>query len=333
MIFPWQLSLSLAGYMATNRLQGRKRYPLVLMLEPTLRCNLSCAGCGRIHEEQEVAGRMLTMADCMAAVDEAGAPVVSLTGGEPLLHPQISRIVNGITARRRFVYHCTNGIRLAQSLPLFRPSPYFSWAVHLDGLAATHDRLAGRTGLFDTAIEGIRAAKRAGYQVRTNTTIYKGTDPQELKELFTLLTRLRVDGMMVAPAFSYERVEGDLFLSRNEAAAAFAPLYEERERYRFYHSPLYLEFLAGRRELQCTPWSTPTRNPKGWRRPCYLIADSYCGSFRELMDETPWQRYGVGHDPRCANCMVHCGFEASAIEETGKSLGDLWRTVQWSLAR
>jgi hopanoid biosynthesis associated radical SAM protein HpnH len=332
MIFPWQLSLSLARHIASNRLRGRKRFPLVLMLEPTLRCNLSCAGCGRIREAKEVDHRDLTAQECLAAVDEAGAPVVSLTGGEPLLHPRIWEIVRGITARKRFVYLCSNGVRLEESLRHFEPDPYFSFVVHLDGLAATHDRITGRTGVFATAVAAIRAAREAGYQVRTNTTLYKGARGDELDSLFALLSDLGVDGMMVTPAFGYERVDADIFLSREESAATFRPLYERRSRFRLYNTPTYLEFLAGRRTLTCRPWSTPTRNPKGWKQPCYLITDGYCSSFQELMEATPWERYGVGNDPRCANCMVHCGFEASSIDEATKSPADLWRLARWSMS-
>ena len=331
MIFPWQLSLSLGRYVAGNRLRGRERFPLVLMLEPTLRCNLACRGCGRIREEREVGGRMLTAAECLAAVDEVGAPVVSVTGGEPLLHPEVREIVGGIVARRRFVYLCTNGIKLEESLAGFRPSPYLSWVVHLDGLAATHDRMAGHPGLFHTALRGIVAAKEAGFQVRTNTTIYKGIEARELAELFALLQKLGVDGLMVAPAFSYERVDADVFLTREEAAAIMAPLYAARNAFRFCHSPAYLEFLAGRRPLRCTPWSTPTLSVKGWRQPCYLITDRYCRSFSELMESTPWERYGVGRDPRCAHCMVHSGFEASALDASLESPAAAWRTIRWSL--
>lgn len=332
MIFPWQLSLSLGRYITGNKLQGRERYPMVLMLEPTFRCNLACAGCGRIREARETRNRDLTAAECLAAVTEAGAPVVSLTGGEPLLHPEIGQIVAGIIARKRFIYFCTNGVKLRESLGGFRPDPYLSFVVHVDGLADTHDRIVERSGVFDTAVAAIQTAKRAGFQVRTNTTIYKGTRWDELQELFALLMRLGVDGMMVTPAFGYEKVDADIFLSREEGAAAFRPLYQQRGRFRFYNTPIYLDFLAGGRALNCTPWSTPTRNPRGWKRPCYLITDGYCGSFRELMEETPWERYGVGHDPRCANCMVHCGFEASAIDEMTHHPADVWRMLRWNLS-
>jgi hopanoid biosynthesis associated radical SAM protein HpnH len=284
------------------------------MLEPTFRCNLTCAGCGRIREYGDVLDRTLSLGECLRAVEESGAPVVSITGGEPLLHPEIGQIVARIAAQRRFVHLCTNGLLLVSSLSKFEPSPYLSFVFHLDGLAASHDRFAGREGVFDAAIAAIRAAKSAGFQVLVNTTIYKGTDLQEIEQLFVLLSEIPIDGIMVAPAFGYQAVDSHVFLDRNEATLALQPIYEQRRRFRFYNTAIYLEFLAGKRELECVPWSTPTRNPKGWKRPCYLITDGHCSSFHELMEETAWEQYGVGNDPRCANCMVHCGFEASAVE-------------------
>lgn len=329
--FSRQLSLSLTKYIIKNKLQGRKRFPLVLMLEPTFRCNLACAGCGRIREYRDILDEMLSVGECLRAVEESGAPVVSLTGGEPLLHPEIGQMVDQIVARRRFVHLCTNGLLLERSLGKFRPGAYLSFVLHLDGLAGSHDRFAGRKGAFDTAITAMQAAKRAGFRVLVNTTIYRGTDMGEIEQLFALLSRIPVDGIMVAPAFGYEAVNGDVFLTRREAIYVFQPLYELRDRFRFYNTPLYLEFLAGKRELACVPWSTPTRNPKGWKRPCYLITDGHCSSFRELMEETPWEDYGVGNDPRCTNCMVHCGFEASAVAEALRSPSNLWRMLAWQL--
>ena len=330
MIFSWQLSLSLAKYIMGNRLRGRKRFPLVLMLEPTFRCNLACAGCGRIREYHDVLDEMLSVEDCLASVEEAGAPVVSITGGEPLLHPDIGEIVAGIIARKRFVHLCTNGLLLESSLTKFKPSPYMSFALHLDGLTESHDRFAGRKGVFDTAMAAMRAAKSGGFQVLVNTTIYKGTKLEEVEELFVLLSRVPVNGIMIAPAFSYQAVDGDIFLSRKEAIAAFQPICKLHRRFRFYNTPVYLEFLSGRRQLNCFPWSTPTRNPKGWKRPCYLITDGHCQSFRELMEETPWEKYGPDKDSRCRNCMAHCGFEASAINEASRSLSAFWHTVKWN---
>lgn len=331
MVFPRQLSTSLAFYLIKNKLRGRKRFPLVLMLEPTFRCNLACAGCGRVREYKDIIDQMLTVEECLASVDESGAPVVSITGGEPLIHPDIGQIVNEIAGRKRFIHLCTNGLLLENSLSKFKPSPYLSFVVHLDGLAHTHDQIAGRDGVFETAIAGMRAAKTAGFQVRTNTTIFKGANLKETEELFTLLSQIPVNGMMVSPAFGYEAVDNNVFLSRGEAVDIFQSIYEIRKRFRFYNTPIYLEFLAGKRDFNCIPWSTPTRNPKGWKIPCYLITDGHCPSFRELMEETSWGKYGVGNDPRCANCMVHCGFEANAMDRSIKSLTDLWKMMRWNL--
>ncbi len=330
MIFSWQLSLSLVKHIMANKLRGRKRFPLVLMLEPTFRCNLSCEGCGRIREYRNIIDRMLTMEECLAAVDEAGAPVVCITGGEPLLHPEIEEIVRGTVARKRFVYFSTNGLLLKENLSKFRPGPYFSFVFHLDGLAESHNKLAGRKDVFETAISAMKAAKQAGFQVRTNTTIYKGTNLEEVEQLFSLLSRIPVDGMMVSPAFNYEAVNEDVFLSRQEVNRVFYPIYKLGKRFRFYNTPVYLRFLAGETELECTPWSNPTRNPQGWKRPCYLVTDGHCQSFEELMKETSWEKYGTGNDSRCSNCMVHCGFEASALEAIGKNPLDLWRTIRWN---
>ncbi len=330
MIFPWQLSLRLTTYLAGNRLRRRKRFPLVLMLEPTLRCNLACAGCGRIREYRDVLDQMLTADQCLAAVEEAGAPIVSITGGEPLLHPDIERIVGGILSRKRFVYLCTNGLLLEKCLSKFEPNAYLSFVLHLDGLAQTHDQIAGHSGVFDTAIAGIEAAKKAGFQIRTNTTIYKGTDLKEIEGLFALLSQVGVDGIMVSPAFSFEAVDNDVFLSCSEANNIFQSMHGLRKRFRFYNTPIYWEFLEGKRRLNCIPWSNPTVNPKGWKRPCYLITDGHCQSFRELMEETPWERYGVGNDPRCANCMVHYGFEADAVGQAGKSLSNMSKMMRWN---
>ena len=332
MAFPLRLSLSTAAHIARNRLQGRKRFPLVLMLEPTFRCNLTCAGCGRIREDKAIGSRMLTVEECLQAVEETGSPVVSIAGGEPLLHPDIGKIVEEILRRRRYVYLCTNGLALEKSLPRFKPSPFLSLVFHLDGLAPTHDRIAGRDGVFDVAVGAIKAAREAGFQVKTNTTFYRGTQPAELLDLFAMLTSLGVNGMMVAPGFSYEAVDADIFLTKAEVPAVFEPVYEQRARFPFYHTPIYLEFLAGKRQLRCTPWSTPTRNPRGWKKPCYLLTDGYCDSYGALLQETPWENYGAGADARCANCMVHSGFEASAIDVVGRSLPDLWRAACWSIA-
>jgi len=331
--FSGRLSWSLSKYLLKNKLRGIKRFPLVLMLEPLFRCNLECAGCGRIREYSDILDQTLSVEDCLAAVDEAGAPVVSITGGEPLLLPEIEQIVAGIIAKKRFVHLCTNGVLLEKSLHKFEPSPYMSFVLHLDGLAEMHDEAAGQSGVFDTAIQAMKAAKKAGFQVLVNTTIYKGRELVEIEQLFVLLSEIPVDGIMVAPAFGYEEVDADVFLTRSEAIAAFQPIYERRRRFPFYNTPLYLEHLAGKVELSCSPWSTVTRNPKGWKRPCYLITDDHCESFRELLEDTDWSRYGSGNDPRCEHCMVHCGYEASAVDAALSNLPNLWRTIKWNFFR
>lgn len=322
----------MARYTIGNKIRGRARFPLVLMLEPTLRCNLACAGCGRIRELRDGPNHSLSAAECLSAVDEAGAPMVSIAGGEPLLHPDIVPIVDQILAGGRGVTLCTNGLLLEDSLDGFRPSPYLSFVIHLDGLARTHDGYAGREGVFATAMDAISAAKRRGFRVMVNTTLYKGTDVAETVQLLELLAQIPINGIIVAPAFGFEEVDEDLFLTRSEAIARFGPIYDLRHSVPFYNTPLYLEFLAGKRELACVPWSTPTRNPRGWRQPCYLLGDDYCPSFQALMEETNWEAYGVGKDPRCAHCMVHSGYDAAAMGEALSSLPTLWRVLKWALS-
>jgi hopanoid biosynthesis associated radical SAM protein HpnH len=327
MKFSRQLSTSLAGYLLKNTLKGRKRYPMVLMIEPLFRCKLHCSGCGRIREYKDILDRTLSTRECLEAAVEAGAPVVSITGGEPLLHTDITGIVEGLIRQKRFINLCTNGLLLETMLPGFKPDPHLFFVLHLDGLAETHDRFAERKGVFDSAISAIRAARRAGFQVLINTTIYKQTDISEIEQLFNLLAEIPVNGIMVSPAFSYEAVETDAFLSRSEMYEKFRPLYQMRDRIPYYNTPLFLEFLAGNLDLKCKPWSTPTRNPAGWKLPCYLITDKHCGSFKELM-QTDRNKYGNGNDPRCENCMVHCGFEASALSAIKSSLPNLWKTFK-----
>jgi hopanoid biosynthesis associated radical SAM protein HpnH len=329
MIFSPHMSLSLSKYLLGNRLKGLKRYPMVLMLEPTLMCNLACTGCGRIREYSDVLDKMMPYDECLNAVDESNAPVVCITGGEPLLHPDILKVIDAVIARKRFIHLCTNGLVAEKYLEKLKPGPYLSLVFHIDGMERTHDEMACRDGVFRKAISAISAAKAAGFSVLTNTTIYKNTDPKDIERLWMLLSEIRTDGIMVSPAFSYVAVDKDVFMSRQEMTSAFQPIYAMRRRFRFYNTPIYLDFLAGKRKLHCVPWSTPTYNTKGWKRPCYLITDGHCQSYRELMQETEWSKYGVGRDPRCNNCMVHCGFEVSALDEIGRSPRAMLQTANW----
>ncbi len=326
--FSRKLSLSLFEYLLKKKWQGCKRFPLVLMLEPLFLCNLHCAGCGRILEYKNVLDKMLSPDECIASVEEADAPVVSITGGEPLLYPQITDIVKVIISQKRFINVCTNGLLLERSLSRFKPDPHLFFVVHLDGLAVTHDRLAGKPGVFETAVSAIKKARKAGFQVLTNTTIYKQTVLEEIRQLFYLLAEIPVNGIMVAPAFDYEALNTDSFLSQQDTQKVFQSLYSLRHDVPYYNTPLYFEFLSGKLDLECKPWSTPTRNPVGWKKPCYLLTDGHCRTFRELMDNTDWSKYGAKNNPRCKNCRVHCGYEASALSAIRQSPVNLWKSLK-----
>lgn len=330
MAFPPQLMLHLGRYLMAKKIAREERFPLVLMLEPTHRCNLACAACGRIREYRATLEQTLSVDECLASAVEADAPVVAVSGGEPLLHPGIGDIVAGLVSQGRFVYLCTNGLRMQASLEQFTPSSHFSFNVHLDGLAETHNRLAGRAGTFERALDGIEAAKRAGFRVCTNTTVYKTTGPDEIVQLVSCLMDRGVDGVLMSPGFSYEAVGDDLFLTRRQIHQTFQAILANLKKARFYNTPPYLAFLKGERELPCSPWGNPTRTPQGWKQPCYLLTDGYRSSFRQLMEETDWERYGPGRDPRCANCKVHSGFEASAVLAMSRS-AELFRAMAWSV--
>jgi hopanoid biosynthesis associated radical SAM protein HpnH len=331
MRFPLSLSFDLARYLLKQRLQGVEKFPLVLMLEPTHQCNLACVGCGRIQEYRDTLGESLTLEECLESVDECGAPVVTVTGGEPLLYPPVFELVQELVHRRKHIYLCSNAILLEKALPHLPRSQRLTLSIHMDGLVETHDRLLGRAGLFDLAIQAIKAAKEQGFRVCTNTTIYKETDIQEIQELFARLTQLRVDGILVSPAYSFEGVAPELFLSREEIKEKFCRLHQNPQKVSYFSTPLYLSFLRGERHYDCTPWANPTRTPLGWRAPCYQILDRHYPTFRELMEQTPWERYGPEHDPRCAQCMMHSGFEPSVVRQLGDNLADAWTMLLWNL--
>jgi len=333
MIFPLRLSLSLVRYILGNRLRPSKRIPMLVIIEPTLRCNLNCSGCGRLTESKNTQHRMLTEDECLDAANKTGAPVVCVSGGEPLLYPEIASVVNQIVRKKRFLYLATNGLLLESFLRKVKPSPYLNFVVHLDGLAETHDKMVGRQGTFDTVIEAIKAARRAGFQIYTNTTFYRNTDQGEVERLFTFLTELDVSGIMLVGGSPFNGEENSIYLSREEARVVFRRLYDFRHRFKYYSNPLYLKFLTGERELQCTPWACPTLSPLGWRQPCYVLTDGYCESLAELMAKTDWDKYGIGKDPRCANCMIHDAFETSATLQAGRSLSSLLELALWNLSR
>jgi len=313
-----QQALEVGKYLVTQKLKGRKRYPLVLMLEPLFRCNLACPGCGKIQHPTEILKQNLTPEQCFAAVEECGAPIVSIPGGEPLLHPQITEIVQGLVERKKFVYLCTNGILLEKSLDKFQPSPYLTFSIHLDGLREQHDKCVDRKGIFDIAVKAIRAAKAKGFRVTTNTTVFDDTNPQEMQDFFDFLGTLNVDGMMVSPGYSYEWApDQDHFLQRAQTKAMFreilAPFKAGQKRWNFNHNPLFLDFLTGEKDYECTPWGSPSYSVLGWQKPCYLLNEGHYASFKELLDKTDWSQYGrASGNPSCANCMVHCGYEPTA---------------------
>lgn len=316
MSIPLRQALAVGTYVIKQRLKGRQRYPLVLMLEPLFRCNLACAGCGKIQHATPILRQNLSPEACFRAAEDCGAPVVSIAGGEPLLHPQIDTIASGLVQRKKFVYLCTNALLLEKALSKFTPSPYFSFSVHLDGLRDRHDELVCREGTFDIAVRAIQAAKAAGFRVTTNTTVFEGENPEELRRFFDYVATLGTDGMMVSPGYSYQKApDQEHFLKRERTKELFRRVFAGKK-WDLNHSPLFLDFLQGKREYQCTPWGNPNFSVLGWQKPCYLMADGYADTFDELMAETAWDNYGTGRDPRCADCMVHCGYEATAVMDT-----------------
>jgi hopanoid biosynthesis associated radical SAM protein HpnH len=311
---PLELALRMAWYIAKSKLSGRKRFPMVTMLEPLEACNLACEGCGRIREYEPVIDRLLTVDQCLAAVEESGAPVVSIAGGEPTLHPQIDEIVDRITAQKRFVYLCTNALLMERVMKSILPSKYFCFVVHLDGMEEAHDRSVYRKGVFKVAVRGIKVGLERGYRVTTNTTVFNGCDEDDLIEMFTMLTEMGIEGCNVSPGYQFESVPNhELFITRQEARKVFKNVLDPKRKLRFYNNPLYLDFLRGNREYQCTAWSNPTYTTLGWREPCYLLSDRHTQDVNDLYKDEIWDRYGVGKDPRCANCMMHCGFESASI--------------------
>ena len=310
-------------YVLTRKLRGEERYPLVLMLEPLFQCNLACAGCGKIDYPKEILQQRMSVTDALRAVDECGAPVVSIAGGEPLVHRELPQIVAGIVARKKFVYLCTNAILLARHIDEYQPSPYLTFSLHLDGNRERHDESVCQEGVFDKVIAAIALARARGFRVTVNCTLFNNADPDEVAEFFDTAMQQGIEGITVSPGYSYSHApRQDVFLARNASKSLFREIFRRgrqrgtHRRWSFNHSALFLDFLAGNQTYQCTPWSNPTYNIFGWQRPCYLLSDEGTArSFRALMEETEWHRYGVGRNPRCDNCMAHCGYEGTAVND------------------
>jgi hopanoid biosynthesis associated radical SAM protein HpnH len=309
-----------ARYIIEQKLKGNKRYPLVLMLEPLFRCNLACAGCGKIDYPDEILDKRLSYEECMQAIDECGAPVVSIAGGEPLIHKDMAQIVRGFIAKKKFVYLCTNALLLERKIDEYEPSPYLTFSIHLDGNKDRHDTSVCRDGVYDKCVEVIREARRRGFRVTANCTLFQGEHAEEVGQFMDDMMALGLEGVTISPGYSYERApRQDVFLKKQASKELFRNLFRlaRGRKWSFNQSSLYLNFLAGNETYQCTPWGNPTRNVFGWQKPCYLlVGEGYAPTFQALMQETAWDRYGTGKNPKCANCMVHCGFEATAVNDT-----------------
>jgi hopanoid biosynthesis associated radical SAM protein HpnH len=336
MSIPIRQQFKVATYIIGRRLRGVTRYPLTLMLEPLFQCNLACPGCGKIDYDSHILKQRLSVEECLAAVDECGAPMVSIPGGEPLIHKDIKQIVEGIIARGKYVYLCTNAILMEKKLDLFTPSDHLTFSVHLDGMRERHDESVGREGIFDVAVSAIRAAKKRGFRVNINTTLFTTAKPEEVAEFFDFATNdLEVDGITVSPGYHYEHApRQDVFMGRRQSKDLFRDIFKrgkaKRSKWPLSHSSLFLDFVCGNQGYQCSAWSMPCRNVFGWQKPCYLLVDEgYASSFRDLMEKTDWDNYGVGRNPKCANCMAHCGFEGTAAADAfAHPLKALWASLR-----
>jgi hopanoid biosynthesis associated radical SAM protein HpnH len=319
MSVPLNQAIRVGAYVVKQHLLGRKRYPLVLMLEPLFRCNLACAGCGKIDYPAEILNQRLSVAECMEAVDECGAPVVVIAGGEPLLHREIDQIVEGAIARKKFVIVCTNALLLEKKMDLFKPSKWFSWSVHLDGDREDHDASVCQDGVYDRAVTAIKEVKRRGFRTIINATLFNTAKPEKMAAFFDDVMAMGVDGISVSPGYAYERApDQQHFLNRNKTKELFRGIFRRqgKTKWAFNQSSMFLDFLAGNQTFHCTPWGNPTRTYFGWQRPCYLLGEGYAKTFKELMETTDWDRYGTGNYEKCADCMVHSGYEATAVAET-----------------
>jgi len=316
---PLQQQIRIGAYLLKNHLMGTKRYPMVLMLEPLFRCNLACAGCGKIDYPDEILNQRLSVADCLQAVDDSGVPVVSIAGGEPLLHKEMAEVVQGIIDRKKYVYLCTNALLMEKKLDQYKPSPFLIWSVHLDGDQEDHDRSVCQDGVYDRAVKAIKAAKARGFRVNINCTLFNNAVPERVANFFDDVKAMGVDAITVSPGYAYERApDQQHFLTRQTTKQLFRDIFKRGDngkRWSFSQSSMFLDFLAGNQTYHCTPWGNPTRTYFGWQRPCYLLGEGYAQTYKELMEETDWDKYGTGNYEKCANCMVHSGYEASAVKD------------------
>ena len=329
---PVMQAVRVGAYLMKKKLTGQKRFPLVLMLEPLFQCNLACAGCGKIDYPKPILQRRLSAKECLEAVDECGAPLVAIPGGEPLIHDEIKEIVDGIVARKKYVSLCTNAILLEKKLHLFTPSPFLFFSVHLDGLKEEHDKAVCRDGVFDKAVSAIKLARSKGFRVNVNATIFDGADPKRLAEFLDYARDMGVDGISIAPGFAYERApDTEHFLNRQKTKTLFREVLSigKKRKWPLNHSTHYLDFLAGNQEYKCTPWGMPTRNIFGWQRPCYLLGEGYADTFQELMETTEWDNYGTGNYEKCGDCMAHCGYEpTAAMDALNNPLKTMWLGIR-----
>lgn len=331
MIYSAKLSSKIIKNIVFNKIRGIEKGPYTLMLEPLFKCNLNCTGCGRIREYREVLSQKLSVAECVDAAKQAKASIISITGGEPLIHPQIKEIVNELLKRGYFIYLCTNGLLLSDFVNEIKAKKELSFVVHLDGFSKVHNSLAGADNVFEKAVEGIKKAVKLNFRVITNTTIYKDTDENQILNLFYFLMKLGVQGVLVSPGFKYDSIENrDMFMEKTQICKTFANIFSKLDNIKIYNTPLYWEFLQGKTNLKCMPWSNPTFNVKGWKSPCYLVTDCHFPTYREYIENTPWEKYGADTDERCLNCMMHCGFEASAISNAG--IKDLLKILKWNFS-
>jgi hopanoid biosynthesis associated radical SAM protein HpnH len=331
MAMPMRQNLRLGAYLAKQKLGGNPKFPLVMELEPLFACNLKCAGCGKIQQPHTVLKQRMSVEQAVGAVEECGAPIVSIAGGEPLMHKEIDEIVRQLLARKRIVMLCTNAVLLPKFLHKFTPHPDFSWMVHIDGLKERHDESVCKDGVFDQAVDAIKQAQAAGFRVMTNTTFFSTDTPEDVIDVLDYLNdELGVDNMQLSPGYAYEKApDQEHFLGVEQSRKLFSEAFDDgrRKKWRLNHSPLFLDFIEGKVDFECTPWGIPSYSLLGWQKPCYLLADGYAKSWQEYIEETDFKAYGRGNDSRCNNCMAHCGYEPSAVLATMGSLKETLRAA------